>query len=205
MDPVASWVQSFPKASDNFQKVIDPAYESSNDGYDYQALFEGRSLDVTATRNTRLRISSKRSGELDIEYEDLQSFGPTKSETLERSGTVRRAQIPQGIDGLDFPSRQPKNGIDTLEPTNFPSYIPEIRARRVAIQDLAKKTHPPSYVQVKRILVSWQRDTIAARQRLSPEDYECMVLTEDKKGQSDSSINITWLYVDPRSAALYWA
>ena len=193
MDPLTSWAQSFQEA---------PAYESSNDGYDYQALLEGRSFDVTATRNTRLRISRKRSGELDIEYEDLQSFGPTISETLERSSTVRRAQIPQGIDGLELSSRRPNNEIDIVEPTRFPSYVPEMRAPRVVIQDLAKKTDPPSHAQVKRILVSWQRDVITARQRHDHEDYKCMVLTEDTKGQSDSSINITWLYVDPRSAAL---
>lgn len=201
MDSFSSWAQSLQKAPENFQKANNPAYDSSDDGYDYQALSEGRSLDVTATRNTRLRISRKRSGELDIEYEDVQFFGPTKSESLERSSTVRRAQIPQGIDGLDFPSRRPKNEIDTVEPTHFP-YIPEMQARRVAIQDLAKKPVPPSYARVKRILVSWQRDMIAARQRHNHEDYEYTVLTEDPKGLSDPSINIIWLYVDPRSAAL---
>ena len=202
MYSVSSGAQSLQKAPDNFQEANNPAYESTDDGYDYQSLYEGRNLDVTATRNTRLRVSRKRSGDLDNEYEDLQSFGPTKSETLERSITVRRAQIPQGIDSLDFPSRQPKNEIDTVQPTEFPSYVPETRARRVAIRDLAKKPDPPSYAQVKRILVLWQRDMNAARQRHNHADYECMVLTEDTKGLSGSSINITWLYVCPRSAAL---
>ena len=201
MDSVSSWAQSLQKASKNFQKANNPAYDSSDDGYNYQELLEGRSLDVTATRSIRLRFSRKRSGELDIEYEDLQSFGPTKSETLERSSAFRRAQIPQGIDGLDFPSRRPKNEIDTVEPTQSPS-MHETQARRVAIQDPAKKTDASSYAQVKRILISWQGNMIAARQRHNHEDYEYMVLTEDTKGLSDPSITITWLYVDLRSAAL---